>query len=76
LTNADLSGTNLTNARLGGSCFGYASCMAGAILTNANLAGAVVAGADFSSGFGGSGITLSQLYSTASYQQRNLRGIG
>jgi hypothetical protein len=41
----------------------------------------VVAGANFSRACGyescnGSGITLPQLYSTASYQQRDLRGIG
>ena len=74
LTNADLSGTNLTNARLEDSCGLF--CIGGAILTNANLAGAVVAGADFSSDLGITRITLPQLYSTASYQQRNLRGIG
>jgi hypothetical protein len=68
LTNADLSGANLTDAYLGNTT-----------LTNANFAGAVVAGTEFWRGDfpgGGSGITLPQLYSTASYQQRDLRGIG
>jgi uncharacterized protein YjbI with pentapeptide repeats len=71
LTNADLSGTNLTYAHFGG-----------AVLTNADFAGAVVGGAKFDriigefGGISGSGITLPQLYSTASYEQRNLRGIG
>jgi hypothetical protein len=62
LTNADLSGANLTDARLWGST-----------LTNANLSGAIVTGADF---YGTPSLTSQQLYSTASYQQRNLRGIG
>jgi uncharacterized protein YjbI with pentapeptide repeats len=71
LTNADLSGTNLTDAAL-----------EGADLTNANFAGAVVAGSNFAlipiawGGIEGSGITLPQLYSTASYQQKNLQDIG
>jgi uncharacterized protein YjbI with pentapeptide repeats len=71
LTNADLSGTNLTGASLGGST-----------LSSANFAGAVVAGVHFGTFHGGpvsilgSEITLPQLYSTASYQQKNLQGIG
>jgi uncharacterized protein YjbI with pentapeptide repeats len=68
LTNADLSGANLTNAYLGN-----------ATLTSANFAGAVIQGTEFWRGDfpgGGSGITLTQLYSTASYQQENLRSIG
>jgi DNA-directed RNA polymerase specialized sigma24 family protein len=66
LTNADLSGTNLTDASLWG-----------ATLTNANLAGAMVTGANFGFDYATSqGFTKEQLYSTASYQQRNLRDIG
>jgi hypothetical protein len=64
LTNANLSGTNLTNARLVAST-----------LTNANLAGAIVTGASFDQTTLG-GFTKEQLYSTANYQQKNLRGIG
>jgi uncharacterized protein YjbI with pentapeptide repeats len=70
LTNADLSGTDLSGASLGGST-----------LTSANFASAVVAGVHFGTYHGGpaailgSEISLPQLYSTASYQQRNLRGI-
>jgi uncharacterized protein YjbI with pentapeptide repeats len=72
LTNADLSGTNLTGVQL----FSFnAELSEGATLTNANLAGATVTGADFSLTTS-HGFTKEQLYSTASYQQRNLRGIG
>ena len=72
LTGWDFSGQDLAGADFGGS-----------MLTSANFAGAVVAGAHFDDGYAGyydvrsgSGITLPQLYSTASYQQRDLRGIG
>lgn len=68
LLNARLSGTNLTNAYLGN-----------AVLTDANLAGAIVFGTNFVyHGFcSGCGqiLTKQQLYSTASYQQKNLQGI-
>ena len=40
-------------------------------ITNANVSVALVTGTDF----GGTGITKEQLYSTASYQSRNLQGI-
>jgi uncharacterized protein YjbI with pentapeptide repeats len=73
LTNADLSGTNLTNASLGFAGCPIA-CGGVAILTNANLSGAVVTGAQFD-GNTSFGFTKEQLYSTASYQQRNLGGI-
>jgi uncharacterized protein YjbI with pentapeptide repeats len=63
LTNADLAGANLTNASLDV-----------ANLTNSNLAGAVVAGAIFS-GTTSNGFTKEQLYSTSSYQHKNLEGI-
>jgi uncharacterized protein YjbI with pentapeptide repeats len=63
LSGWDFSGQNLANAYLSNST-----------LTNANLSGAVVTGAYFydttSRGF-----TKEQLYSTASYQQKNLQGI-
>jgi hypothetical protein len=63
LTGWDLSSQDLTNANLGF-----------ATLTDTNLAGAIVTGAGFvyatSQGF-----TKEQLYSTASYQQKNLQGI-
>ena len=61
LTGWDFSGQDLTGADLGGST-----------LTNANLAGAMVTGASFVSTTR-QGFTKEQLYSTASYQQRNLR---
>jgi uncharacterized protein YjbI with pentapeptide repeats len=76
LTNADLSHANLTNA----SFFR-------ATLTGANFTGADVRGANF--GVlrfcyqcippiipSGTGITLSQLYSTGSYQAHDLSGVG
>jgi uncharacterized protein YjbI with pentapeptide repeats len=62
LTGWNFSGQNLTNADLRLST-----------LTNANLAGAVVTDAIF---VAMRGFTKEQLYSTASYQQRNLQGIG
>ncbi len=61
LTNGTLSGANLTSASL-----------AGAELTNVNMTGAIVVGANFSSV---TGLTNSQLYTTASYQALNLQGI-
>jgi uncharacterized protein YjbI with pentapeptide repeats len=69
LTNADLSQSNLTDANF-----------SLAWLIDANFAGAEVRGASFSLGFDGayigSGLTLAQLYSTASYQAHDLSGIG
>ncbi|MEX2141784.1 MAG: pentapeptide repeat-containing protein [Pirellulales bacterium] len=70
LTNANLSGTDLTDAYLGG---GGGETLVPSYLTNANLAGAIVTGARF---FSASGFTSEQLYSTASYQEKDLRGIG
>ena len=64
LTNADLSVANLSNAYLFGST-----------LTNADLGGATVTGANFG-GTTSRGFTKEQLYSTASYQAKNLQGIG
>jgi uncharacterized protein YjbI with pentapeptide repeats len=69
LTNANLSGANLTNARMGSSPYGE---VADTTLTNANLAGAIVAGANL---YNTPSFTREHLYSTASYQQRNLRRI-
>ncbi|MCA9214244.1 MAG: pentapeptide repeat-containing protein [Planctomycetales bacterium] len=63
LAEADLSGANLTNASL-----------LNAPLTNAVLSGAVIAGANLS-GPSSSGLTKEQLYSTASYQDKDLRGV-
>ena len=64
LTGWDFSGQNLTNANLSSSR-----------LTNANLAGAVVTGASFGDTTS-RGFTQAQLASTASYQTKNLQGIG
>jgi uncharacterized protein YjbI with pentapeptide repeats len=71
LTNANLSQANLTNAG-----FRYAT------LTSANLTGAEVRGANFDRAFLDypiyeylGGITVAQLYSTASYQAHDLSGI-
>jgi uncharacterized protein YjbI with pentapeptide repeats len=70
LTGWDLSGQDLTDANffmslpMGGQ---------GAILTNTNLSGAIVNGVDFTFA---TGFLKEQLYSTASYQQKDLRGIG
>jgi uncharacterized protein YjbI with pentapeptide repeats len=85
LVNSDLTGwdfteQDLTNATFYGSTL---SILTGANLTgaevssatlvNANLTGAVVAGANFG---GTRGFTQDQLYSTASYQVKDLHGIG
>ena len=56
-----MTNANLTGANLSGST-----------LTNANFSGAIVKGVDF----GFSGITSSQLYSTATYNSGDLTGIG
>lgn len=69
LPDANLSQANLTNVYF-----------VSAELTGADFTGALVRGADFSrnflSPFGGPGLTPAQLYSTASYQARDLTGIG
>ena len=63
LTDANLTGANLTNAIL-----------TDATLTNANLTGAVVTWADLSCTTS-HGFTAAQLYSTQSYQGKDLSGI-
>lgn len=67
LTEATLVQADLTDAQL------Y-----GAILTGADLTGAEVRGVNFTRYFQGDpgGVTATQLYSTASYQARDLRRIG
>jgi uncharacterized protein YjbI with pentapeptide repeats len=78
LTQAYLINTDLTNADLSNTLLGNAD------LTNANLTGASITGANFNSGdlhFYSGGfhpdisISLPQLYSTASYQKKDLHGI-
>lgn len=64
LRNSDLSAAILTNTELGGSR-----------LAGANLTSARITGARFGS-FAGPGISRTQLYSTASYRDRALQGIG
>ncbi len=66
LTRADFSRANLTDADL------YSANLTGANLDQANFTGAKVAGGNFAS----TGITLDQLYSTASYQAHDMTGIG
>jgi uncharacterized protein YjbI with pentapeptide repeats len=66
LTDADLSQGNLRNANL-----------TAATLTDADFTGAEIRGASFNhdfANFGGIGISLEQLYSTASYQLHDLSG--
>jgi uncharacterized protein YjbI with pentapeptide repeats len=71
LTNASFYNANLTNANLAGANLTEAF-LSESTLRGANLAGAIVTGTDLSN----SGLTKEQLYSTASYQQKNLRGVG
>ncbi|MEX0611299.1 MAG: pentapeptide repeat-containing protein [Pirellulales bacterium] len=70
LTNADLSQANLTYANF--APYGNEYGIVYGDLTGANLSNAVVLGTQFTS----SNLTMSQLASTASYQARNLAGIG
>jgi uncharacterized protein YjbI with pentapeptide repeats len=67
----NLSGTNLTDADLTSASLFFANLsganLHGTYLTNANLASATLSGS-------GAGITLAQLYSTASYQAHDLSG--
>ncbi len=70
LAYADLSGWNLLRSRLNSSDLTNAQLQT-ATLSNADLTGAVVAGANF----GYTDFTKEQLYSTASYEAKNLRGI-
>jgi uncharacterized protein YjbI with pentapeptide repeats len=69
LSETDFRGANLTGADLGEST-----------LTNADFTGAVIAGAYLSSSsseeIASGGLTREQIYSTASYQAKDLRGIG
>ena len=80
LTGWNFVGQNLTNAAfdgatLSGADFTEANLMtasfSSAMLTGTHFTGARVRGA----GFSGSGITLAQLYDTASYIDRDMRGI-
>ena len=75
LTGIRLDGNNLAGANLAGQNLTNAS-FADATLTGANFTGAVVRGANLSRTDSGTGITIAQLYSTASYQARDLTGIG
>lgn len=68
---AILDGANFTGANLTGASFQNAQ-LAGANLTGAILAGADVSAAQFEST---TSLTKEQLYSTASYQSKNLQGI-
>jgi uncharacterized protein YjbI with pentapeptide repeats len=67
LAGNNLSGANFSGFNLTGANLGYGD------LTGADFTNAEVRGASFD---GGSGITLSQLYSTASYAAHDLSGIG
>jgi uncharacterized protein YjbI with pentapeptide repeats len=64
LTGADFTNANLTDAYL------YDANLTGADFTNAK-----VRGASFDRGYSSTGITLAQLYSTASFAARDLSGI-
>jgi uncharacterized protein YjbI with pentapeptide repeats len=84
MTHSDLAGSNFTNARLAGANLTDAN-LAGANLTNAdldyatlsgaNLTGTIFSGATFNYTTILGGLTKEQFYSTANYQQKDLRGI-
>jgi uncharacterized protein YjbI with pentapeptide repeats len=77
LTGADFYSATLTGGNLSQANLANASFFA-ATLTGANFTGADVRGANFfrdDEFYGGTGITPSQLYSTASYQAHDLTGI-
>ena len=71
LTRARLSGANLSNADLSRANLTDATLSFGATLTNVNLSQALVTGTQFDSSL----LTKEQLYSTASYMTKTLRGI-
>jgi uncharacterized protein YjbI with pentapeptide repeats len=81
LAGASFSGANLTRAYLSASDLTGAN-LAGANLTRASLASSTLADADLTgatvteTAFDNSDLTVDQLVSTASYQAKNLRGIG
>ena len=72
LTNASLSGSTLLDANLARSNLTNAN-LSGAVLTDANLTGVELVGASITSV---TGFTEEQLYSTASYQAKNLQNMG
>jgi uncharacterized protein YjbI with pentapeptide repeats len=77
LTGANISGSDLTGATLNQANLTNAYLSA-STLTDAEFAGAHVQGAHFDRfayEYDGTGIALAQLYSTASYQAHDLRGI-
>jgi uncharacterized protein YjbI with pentapeptide repeats len=71
LTNANLSNANLSFATLTNANLSNAD-LSGTTLTGADFTNAIVAGTNFG---WSTGFTAQQLYSTASYQARNLGGI-
>lgn len=73
LSKANLYSANLTNASLLSANLSGAN-LASSVLKDTNLAGAIVAGADFGNTTQ-RGLTAQQLYSTASYQARDLQTI-
>jgi uncharacterized protein YjbI with pentapeptide repeats len=78
LSSNDLSGWNFAGQNLTDANFDAAALTA-ADFTGADIRSASFGRRDFYSGIDaaiGTGITLAQLYSTASYQSKDLRGIG
>ena len=75
----DLSGVHLDNNVLNGANFAGHNLtnadFTGTWLNDADFTGAEIRGASFARGDSGTGISGSQLYSTASYQAKDLRGV-
>jgi uncharacterized protein YjbI with pentapeptide repeats len=74
LSGISLIGNNLTGGNFAGQNLTNAS-FTGARLTDADFTGAEIRGAWFNRSDFGTGLSLLQLYSTASYQARDLRGV-
>jgi len=74
LTSASFAGATLTNANLTGANLTSVNFVGGTTLTNANFTNAIIKNAAFG-GLYFTGFTKEQLYSTKSYQDKDLSGV-
>ena len=75
LTNADFTYAVLTDADFRNAILTSTTFLS-TTLTGADFTGANIRGANFNNSYSGTGLRLAQLYSTASYQAKDLSGIG